>query len=120
MKKATGIVMALALIIALPFCLSPPVYAEGKTGARTDLSFTYAPAAPVYFVVAGIEKLTGNQNRLTITVIELFDDGTENSVTESFMIRNNAADIYVVGGYSVYVDTKGNVQIRQAEVVGYK
>ena len=115
MRKLINIVLAAALVL----CLSPPALAAGPATARTEVSFTYAPtpAQPLYFVEASVEKLNGNQNRLTITVTEFYPDGTENVITETFMIRNNAADTYNVGGYSIYADTKGNIQIRQCEVV---
>jgi len=115
MKK----IISFALAAALVLCLSPPTYAASPpTGARTDVSFTYTPAEPSYFITAGVEKLNGNQNRLTITISELYPDGTENEITETFLIPNNAAGTYQVGGYSVYVDTKGNIQVRRCEVVG--
>jgi len=112
-------IICLTLAAALVLCLSLPVFAAGPpTEARTELRFVYTVPEPAYFVNAWVEKLTGNQNRLTISITEFYPDGTEKIITESFMIRNNAADTYIVGGYSVYVDTKGNIQIRQAEVVG--
>ena len=119
---------------AVVMCLSPLIFAagtyhpppaggalftkEGLDRVRTELTFIYAPAAPSYFVSAYVEKLTGNQNKLTITVTELYPDGTEKDITETFMINNNATDTYQVGGYRVFVDVKGNIQIRQAEIVG--
>jgi len=66
---------------------------------------------------ASVEKLNGNQNRLTITIIEELSDGTQNVITETIMINNNAAGAYGVGDYSVYVDTKGNDQIRTCDIV---
>ena len=114
MRKIISVVLAAALVL----CLSPPSYAASPpTGARTDVSFIYTPAQPSYFVNAYVEKIPGNQNRLTITVTELYPDGMENIITETFMIPNNAAGTYQVGGYSMYVDTKGNIQIRQVEIV---
>ena len=65
---------------------------------------------------AYITKLNGNNNDLTITVIEELSDGTTNTVTQTFSIGNNAADIYIVGSYMVYVDTKGNDQIRDCRI----
>ena len=67
--------------------------------------------------VASVEKLNGNQNRLTITVTERLSDGTSNMITVTFMINNNTADTYNVGTYKVYVDTKGNTQIRECYIV---
>ena len=48
---------------------------------------------------------------------EVFDNGTENEITESFMIRNNASDIFEVGNYRVFVNTQGNTQIREIYIV---
>ena len=113
MRKLISIILAAVLVL----CLSSPAIAANPTTTQTELSFTYAPAHPLYFVEASVEKLNGDQNRLTITITEFYPDGTENVITESFMIKNNAEDTYTVGGYSIYVDTKGNIQIRQCEVV---
>lgn len=67
---------------------------------------------------ATVEKLKGNQNRLTVVVTEIYSDGsTEEAFTEEMLIRNNAADVYQVGPYKVYVDTKGNDQIRECYIV---
>jgi hypothetical protein len=38
-------------------------------------------------------------------------------VTATFTIANNAADTYQVGSYQVYVDTKGNTQVREVRLV---
>jgi hypothetical protein len=67
--------------------------------------------------VAVATKLVGNKNELTITVIEAFSDGSENVIIETFIIDNNAANTYQVGKYRVYVDTKGNTQIRECYIV---
>lgn len=67
---------------------------------------------------ATVERLNGNQNSLTVIVTELYsDDSTEEAFTEEILIRNNAADVYQVGPYKVYVDTKGNDQIRECYIV---
>ncbi|MFA1819989.1 endo-1,4-beta-xylanase [Virgibacillus oceani] len=67
---------------------------------------------------ATVERLKGNQNRLTVIVKELYSDGsTDEAFTEELLIRNNAADVYQVGPYKVYVDTKGNDQIRECYIV---
>ena len=113
MRKLISILLAAALVL----CLFSPALAAGSDATRTEVSFIYAPAQPLYFVEASVEKLNGNQNRLTITITEFYPGGTENVITQSSMIKNNAADTYIVGGYSIYVDTKGNIQIRQCEVV---
>jgi hypothetical protein len=69
-----------------------------------------------------VEKLNGNKNNLTITVTEqagMDRNGKtiEFSYTATFSINNNAAGTYTVGNYKVYVDTKGNTQIRECYIV---
>ena len=70
------------------------------------------PEVPVVTPSAFVEQLKGNQNALTITVTERFSDGSTNVIIETFMINNNAAGTYTVGNYRVFVETKGNTQIR--------
>ena len=69
-------------------------------------------------VEAFVTKLSGNQNELTITITEIYENDKINVITEIFKINNNAAGIYDVGEYKVYVDTKGNTQIRACYIVG--
>ena len=67
-----------------------------------------------------VEQLNGNQNRLWITVAETFSDANGEftfPIEKSFMIANNAAGTYTVGRTKVYVDTKGNTQIRACYIV---
>ena len=59
----------------------------------------------------------GNKNDLTITITERYSNGTTNTITMTFSINNNAAGTYNVAGYKVYVDTKGNDQIRECYIV---
>jgi len=66
---------------------------------------------------AYVKKLNGNQNDLTITVTETFYNGDVNITSLTFKINNNAAGTYQVGLYKVYVDTKGNDQIRACYIV---
>ena len=66
---------------------------------------------------AFVTKLNGNQNELNITVTELYPDDTIKTITTTTKINNNAAGVYDVGYYKVYVDTKGNVQIREIYIV---
>ncbi|MCL2877386.1 MAG: hypothetical protein FWF13_01245, partial [Acidobacteria bacterium] len=66
---------------------------------------------------ASVNKLNGNKNDLTITVTELYADGRKAVVKETISINNNAAGTYNVGSYRVYVDTKGNTQIRECYIV---
>ena len=69
------------------------------------------------YVNAFVTKINGNKNDLTITVDEIFCNGTSNTIEVTFSIDNNAAGTYTVGPYEIYVDTKGNVQIRNILVV---
>jgi len=67
---------------------------------------------------ASVKKLNGNQNELTITVKEYDENGLlVNVIVKTFMIANNSAGTYQVGEYSVYVDTKGNTQIRDCRII---
>jgi LysM repeat protein len=66
---------------------------------------------------AVVTQINGNRNQLAITVTEELSDGTTNTLTEVFSIQNNVADVYSVGPYKVYVDTKGNTQIRECYLV---
>ena len=63
-------------------------------------------------VSASVEKIQGNQNALTIVVVETLDGEPIDTVRKVLMINNNAAGTYAADVYKVYVDTKGNDQIR--------
>ena len=81
--------------------------------AKDALAVRFIGATPA----ASVNKMSGNQNELTITVTELYADGSENAITTTLKISNNAAGTYEVGKYDVYVDTKGNDQIRDCYIV---
>lgn len=66
---------------------------------------------------ATVEQLSDNKNNLTIKISEELSDGNTNVISETFSINNNAADTFEVGTYQVYVDTKGNTQIRECYIV---
>ena len=76
-----------------------------------------AYAAPQINLAASVTKLNGNMNSLSITITETYADGTVNKITKAFMIANNSAGVYVIDGYKIYVDTKGNTQIRQLYII---
>lgn len=84
-----------------------------------DLTVTavYEPTICGVSVSASVEKLSGNKNNLTITVTEQWTDGSFRPITVTFSIDNNAAATYNVSPYRVYVDTKGNTQIRECYIV---
>jgi len=73
---------------------------------------------------AYVVKESGNTNDLYITATEFYIDGTSIEFTTMFVIDNNAADYYPMdtasGVYTVYVDTKGNIQIRACEIVDFR
>ena len=81
--------------------------------ARAALAVRLVSATPE----ASVNKLNGNKNDLTITVTELYADGRKAVVKVTISINNNAAGTYNVGSYRVYVDTKGNTQIRECYIV---
>ena len=63
---------------------------------------------------AYVVKLNGNKNDLYITITEKLYNGEVRVLDPmKFSINNNAAGTYSVGPYKVYVDTKGNVQVRE-------
>jgi gamma-glutamyl-gamma-aminobutyrate hydrolase PuuD len=67
---------------------------------------------------AFVKKLNGNKNELTVTVLEYYSSGDLKKEYERvFSIDNNAAGTYEVGPYKVYVDTKGNTQIRECYII---
>ena len=64
---------------------------------------------------AVVQKLNGNKNNLTVTVVETYERGAV-QFQETFSIDNNAANTYAVGDYIVYVATKGNDKIEQCYI----
>lgn len=52
-----------------------------------------------------------------VTLVETDADGAEEVFEKTIQIGNNAAGTYVVGNYNVYVNTKGNDQVRDLCVV---
>ena len=66
---------------------------------------------------AFVVKLNGKQNDLYITVAEFYSDGSMIVFEEAYKIENNEAGTYYVDKYEVYIDTKGNDQIRACYIV---
>jgi hypothetical protein len=66
---------------------------------------------------AAVKKLSGNTNMLTITVTELYAGGEIGKFGAEISINNNSDGTFAVGPYKVYVDTKGNDQIRACYLV---
>jgi endoglucanase len=62
---------------------------------------------------AAVLKKNGNTNDLTVTVTESYSDGSKAVLGETFTIANNSEGTFKVGDYKVFVNTKGNTQIRE-------
>lgn len=98
--------------------VAPTVYSEGVMEFRCKVCGEVDAVSIPKLIVsevsasAAVEKQGGNQNKLTITVEELYSNGTKNVITATLKIKNNAAGTYTVGDYKVFVNTKGNDQIR--------
>ena len=67
--------------------------------------------------IAVVEKLNGNKNNLHITVIVDLSFGESIVLEKTFSIDNNSAGTYTIDPFKVYVDTKGNTQIRACYIV---
>lgn len=66
---------------------------------------------------AFVTKLNGNKNELAVNVKEVYFNGEEINFNATVIIDNNSVGTYDVGDYKVYVDTKGNTQIRECFIV---
>jgi hypothetical protein len=91
----------------------------GSTEGTTFMDWLFAQSKVISTQLqASVTKLAGNKNEATITITEEFYDGTFNIISATFPINNNAAGVYMVGDYNVYLDTKGNDQVRECYIVG--
>jgi hypothetical protein len=94
-------------------------------GIKHDVEFLLDCTDPFDFyndgmfsiATAKVRHLIGNINELIINVTEIHLDGTKAEYTATVSINNNAVGIYIVGPYSVYVDSKGNTQIRAYYII---
>jgi len=106
MKKIISMVLVLTMVLAL----AVPATAVSKVPAEIKIEGAS--------ISASVDKLTGNQNKLWITIKD-----SSGSKTESYMIANNAEGTYPIstenGDYEAYVDTKGNTQIRACYIVSF-
>jgi len=93
-----------------PYHFSAPVTGDITLYAAWETLVSAVPSATV-------EKVDGETNDLTVTVTQTYSRGTVMEVTATFRIQNNVADTYQVGPYLVFVDTKGNVQVREVRIV---
>ena len=123
MKKSLRIMLsafavsALALIMMLPITFGGGSSISTQAAASPAAISTYNTKGKVVTPTASVEKQSGNKNLLTVTVTETYPSIDWNVVsTEKFSIDNNAAGTYKVGSYNVYVDTKGNTQIRDCYI----
>ena len=67
---------------------------------------------------AFVTRLNGNQNDLTITVVEYFENGQTNEIGKTFRIDNNSSGIFTVGNYEIFVNTQGNTRISEIRLIG--
>jgi len=92
-------------------------YEDSITDWFNACGYAKAKAVVGTYAYAYVDKLNGNQNRLWVAVEEYHADGTTTCYTMSFMIDKNSAGKYTVGEYIVYVDTKGNDQVRSCYIM---
>jgi hypothetical protein len=95
--------------VCAPFAFSNPIFFDEDDSIIIEVE----SVVPSAFVT----KANGNTNILTIAVTEIYTDGTEVTLKEVFTINNNDEGTYEIGDYMVYVDTKGNTQIRACYIV---
>jgi len=110
------------------------VWVKTTTGLSGDFDLTVKASSetnPAKVAAAGLTIITdalatayvnqfpGNTNQLCIDVIEFYNDGNSFLFKDVFTIANNASGVYTVGGYKVFVDTKGNTQIRDIHLVDW-
>lgn len=119
---ATGLITVNSTVAAGTYPITITASNGTSPDATQDFTLTVTPASSEVTVqsatpTASVKKLNGKQNELTITVTELYSDGSKNVIATTLKINNNAAGIYDVGRYKVYVDTKGNTQIRECYIV---
>ena len=110
--------------------ISAFVFIDDLLTPTLDISITFKsgepelpPPPPVDNLVrvtpsASVTKDKGNTNTLRVIVTEIYESGKTETFTGTFTINNNTAGAYYVGEYLVYVDTKGNDQIRACYIVG--
>jgi len=66
---------------------------------------------------AYVIKTTGNTNQLFITITEYYPNGIVKSETYQITAKNNDATVYKAGKYNVYVNVKGNTDVREIRLV---
>jgi len=102
----------LSVVLVLTVILTTVISAIAATSAPAEIKVEGASVSAI------VDKLNGNQNRLLITVKD-----NSGSNTKSFFVANNAEGVYDIstnaGNYKVYVDVKGNTQIRACYIVEF-
>jgi hypothetical protein len=73
-------------------------------GSNINLDLVLSPVNPFGTVVsveysAYVTRLNGSQNDLTIHVMEYFEGGLTNELTETVRIDNNGSGTFTVGNY---------------------
>lgn len=92
-------------------------FSPDYSASLPEVDFSYLwPKVLSAKVSASIVKQKGNQNELTITIMERLSDKTSRPVKATFTIDNNASGTYDVGTYKVFVATKGNTQVRECYI----
>jgi lysophospholipase L1-like esterase len=100
--------------ISVPDILHPSPLGHQMLAGRLSAAINeYNKENMVAVPSAVVDRLNGNMNLLTVSVAEIFPLAPTEVFKLEVMIRNNAADYYEVGKYTVFVDTKGNTQIRE-------
>lgn len=116
LKAMIAIFAVMACAACAGIALIPANYAS-SAAAATGIH-TYSEKGKVVTASASVEKQNGNKNLLTIKVTEKYTSlDWETVAEEQFSINNNAAGTYDVGKFNVYVDTKGNTQVRECAIV---
>jgi len=118
------LLQAYSTIYRCPVCGAIFTQATLPTSGRCSICGTSESAFIVYgpdivsvTPTAFVQKLSGNQNNLTVNVTVKNSDGLVTTTSTTLAIASNSAGTYTVGNYKVYVDTKGNDQIRACYIV---
>ena len=112
--------LALIMMFSQAFNANTGFAVQGNSAATQASAFSSAAAkrGKIVTPTASVTKQNGNKILLTVTVTERYPTINREVVSEEqFSINNNAAGTYKVGKYKVYVDTKGNTQIRECYIV---
>ena len=90
---------------------------EGNVAGWAGLPPINAPIAPIKVVpTAYVIKTTGNTNQLFITISEYYPNNVVKSETYQIIAKNNDATVYKAGKYNVYVNVKGNTDVRECRL----